>query len=213
VFIKICGLTNAADALAAAEAGADAIGFVFAPSPRQVSPAQALAIAARIPRGILRVGVLVSPTVSTAEEIVAAARLDLVQIHGAFPEEGWRRLGRRAIRALRVGQDRPARDMLYGPPRYLLLDAYRPGLAGGTGEVFPWPKADAYRALGLPLLAAGGLHPGNVRAALDAIRPDGVDVSTGVEAGPGRKDPALMRALVAAVRAWEAEESESKHAE
>ncbi|MDI6871473.1 MAG: phosphoribosylanthranilate isomerase [Bacillota bacterium] len=203
MFVKICGLTRVDEAVAAAEAGATAIGFVFASSPRRVSPAQARVIGERLPPGVLRVGVFVSPAPDEVEQTLAEAGLDLAQIHGAFPEEGWLRLGDRAIRGVRVGQDEPHPALTTGRPRFLLLDTYQPGLAGGTGRTFAWSKAGAFRALGLPLLIAGGLAPSNVRAALTATRPAGVDVSSGVESCPGRKDPALVAAFLAAVREWE----------
>ena len=133
------------------------------------------------------------------------AGLDLAQIHGTFPAPGWKRLGGRAIRALKVGWDPPDKALAHGRPRFLLLDASRPGLDGGTGAIFPWVEAAAYRELGVPMLIAGGLNPANVRDALRATDPAGVDVSSGVELAPGRKDPALITAFVAAVRAWELE--------
>lgn len=203
MFVKICGLTVAEEAVAAVEAGADAVGFVLAPSPRRVTPAQAKVIAARLPRGVLRVGVFVSPPLGEVEQAMAWLGLDLAQIHGAFPPEGWRRLGGSAIRGVRVGRDRAEASLTEGGPRFLLLDTYRPGQEGGTGQAFDWAQAGAYRELGRPVLVAGGLTPANVGEALEAARPDGVDVSSGVEASPGRKDPALVAAFVAAVREWE----------
>ncbi|HHW14464.1 MAG TPA: phosphoribosylanthranilate isomerase [Firmicutes bacterium] len=201
--MKICGLTVADEAVAAAEAGADAIGFVLAPSPRRVAPARAREIAARLPQGVLRVGVFVSPPPEEVEQAMAWIGLDLAQIHGVFPPEGWRRLGGSAIRGVRVGRDRPEASLIEGGPRFLLLDTYRPEQEGGTGQSFDWLEARAYRELGRPLLVAGGLTPANVQAALAAAGPDGVDVSSGVETSPGRKDPALVAAFVAAVREWE----------
>ncbi|MGE5599033.1 MAG: tryptophan synthase subunit beta [Bacteroidota bacterium] len=206
VFVKICGLTSIQDAAAAADAGADAAGFVFAPSPRRVTPGQAAEIGSILPRRILRVGVFASPDPEEVERLMEEAGLDLVQIHGAFPAAAWERLGERAIRCAAVGRDRPDPEMIRGNPRYLLLDAFHPRLAGGTGRPFPWREAEAFKSLGLPLLLAGGLTAANVASALEAARPAGVDVSTGVEKAPGRKDPALIQAFLAAVRRWEAKE-------
>lgn len=203
MFVKICGLTRAEEAVSAAEAGADAVGFVFAPSPRRVTPAEAREIGKRLPRAVARVGVFLSPRPDEVERVMAEAGLDLAQIHGFFPPEGWFRLGGRAIRAVSVGRDEPVKELTYGSPRFLLLDAYHPRLAGGAGRVFPWALARAFQALGPPILLAGGLTPANVRDALQAVRPAGVDVSSGVESAPGRKDPALVKAFVAAVRSWE----------
>jgi phosphoribosylanthranilate isomerase len=203
MFVKVCGLTNAGEAVAAAEAGADALGFVFTPSPRRVSPAEAREIGRRLPPGVLRVGVFVSPELAEVKEIMAVAGLDLAQIHGCFPRAGWLSLGTRAIRAVQVGRDEPHPDLGLGGPRFLLLDRYQPGLAGGTGRTFVWADAAAFRAVGRPVLIAGGLNPENVQAALSATRPAGVDVSSGVESGAGRKDPAKVAAFLAAVRSWE----------
>ncbi len=210
LMVKICGLTNAADAVAAAAAGADAAGFVLAESPRRVTPAQAKAVCTVLPPEILRVGVFVAPEAAYVEEAMAEIGLDLAQIHGDLPREFWQRLGNRAIRAVSVGRHPPGADLAFGPPRYLLLDTYHPKLAGGTGRHFDWIKAEAYCALGLPCLIAGGLNPSNVRSALAAARPAGVDVSSGVEEAPGRKDHRLMRAFIAAVRAWERESTGGK---
>ena len=188
------------------DARADAVGFVFAPSPRRITLERAASIGRELPPAILKVGVFVSPSLEAVERSMTEAGLDLAQIHGAFPAGGWKRLRWRAIRALKVGWDRPDMALLaHGRPRFLLLDASRPGLDGGTGVIFPWVEAAAYRDLGVPLLIAGGLNPANVRDALRATDPAGVDVSSGVESAPGRKDPALIAAFVAAVREWELE--------
>ncbi|NLG84127.1 MAG: phosphoribosylanthranilate isomerase, partial [Firmicutes bacterium] len=97
----------------------------------------------------------------------------------------------------------PTPELATGRPRFLLLDTYRPGFFGGTGRSFPWAEAAPYRALGIPILIAGGLNPGNVRTALELARPAGVDVSSGIESAPGKKDPALIAAFINAVRDWE----------
>ncbi len=211
MFIKICGLTNVADALAAWEAGADAVGFVLAPSVRAVTVEQAREIGRRLPTSLLRVGVYVSPDLRLVKETMATARLDLAQIHGEFPEEGWQSLGQRAIRAVRVGCDRPSAHLTAGAPRYLLLDACQPGQHGGTGRTFPWAEAAAYRTFGIPLLLAGGLNPDNIQEAMATVRPAGVDVSSGVECSPGRKDHRRMIEFVAAVRQWETKGGAKNH--
>jgi len=207
LFVKICGLTEMRGAAAAVEAGADAVGFVFAPSPRRVTPAQAGEIGRSLPRHVLRVGVFVSPALEEVVRIMDEAGLDLAQIHGDLPLSFWETLGSRAIRAVSVGRTPPSPGLAVGRPRFLLLDAYRPGFAGGTGRTFPWAEAASYRPLGIPILIAGGLNPENVRAALAIARPAGVDVSSGVERAPGEKDPDLIAAFVAAVRDWERAQS------
>jgi len=204
MLIKICGITNPADAADAVAAGADALGFVFAPSPRRITLSQAAAIGAKLPANVLRVGVFVSPALEEVLVACQAACLDLAQIHGDFPAEAWRRLGHKTIRAVAAGYETPDQALTNGPPRYLLLDTHKRGRYGGTGEVFDWTAAPRYAALGLPLLIAGGLNPGNVRAALEATHPAGIDVSSGVERAPGLKDPDLMRTFVRAVREFSA---------
>ena len=203
LFIKICGLTEKHAAEAAAVSGADAVGFVFAPSPRRVTPARAKEIAAGLPRGILRVGVFVNPTPEEVRRTVEEVGLDLVQVHGVEAPSFWEEFGPRAIRPVPVGLLPPGPELVLGRPRFLLLDTYRPGAFGGTGKTFPWTAALPYRRLGLPVLIAGGLNPQNVTEALEIARPAGVDVSSGVESAPGKKDPALIAAFIRAVREWE----------
>lgn len=210
LFVKICGIADREAGLAAAAAGADAVGFVFHPrSRRYVPPAAAGGIARALPEGVLRVGVFVDAPLERLREAAAAAGLDLLQLHGAETPAFCRRAreatGCGIIKALRVsGAGAP--DL--GPWRreagaadWFLLDAWDPDLPGGTGRAFDWAGA---RDLGLPapVLLAGGLTPENVAAALDAARPAGVDVSTGVETD-GRKDPDKIRRFVAGVRRWE----------
>lgn len=212
MFVKICGLTRPEDVAAAAAAGVDAVGFVLAPSPRRVAPAQARALGGLLPSSVAKVGVFVSPDPAELEAIMAEARLDLAQIHGPLPELLPIKLAGRLIRAARVGLDEPDPGLAAANPRFLLLDTYQPGLAGGTGRTFPWEQAAAYRGLGMPILIAGGLTPENVQSALTAARPDGADVSSGVESAPGVKDPEKIAAFVRAVREWENEHEQEQRA-
>lgn len=194
--VKICGITNLDDALAAVEAGADALGFVFAASPRRIEPAQAAAIAERLPPFVVRAGVFVD---APAEELRAVARavpLDVIQLHGDEPRTLTRVLGLRVVRRIRVRDDdtrERLRERLAGhEAAAFLLD---PG--SGSGRTFRWEIA---RELGVRVVVAGGLTPANVGAAIRAARPYAVDVCSGVERRPGAKDPAALRAFVAAVR-------------
>jgi phosphoribosylanthranilate isomerase len=202
-WIKICGLRAPEDAAVAAAAGVDAIGLVFyPPSPRYLRLAEAQAICRLLHgSGILRVGVFVDERPEVVRAVAAACPLDMVQLHGAESPEEVAALGLPAIKSLAVRSPASlvALPAYAAVARYLHLDAYVPGgLPGGNGQPFAWELA-AEPARRYPVILAGGLTPENVGAAIAAVRPFGVDVSSGVERA-GRKDHALMRAFVAAVR-------------
>lgn len=197
--VKICGITSVADALLAAEAGADAIGLVFYPhSPRFVEAGAAREIVRALPPFVSPVGVFVNEAPATVEELCTAAGIRIVQLHGSEEPEYVEQLPEyRVIKAIRVGR---AEDLL-AARQYrvsaVLLDSKVEGLWGGSGRSFDWTLA---RQLNARIILAGGLAPDNVAQAIRLVKPYAVDVSTGVEAAPGRKDPALVRAFVAAVR-------------
>jgi phosphoribosylanthranilate isomerase len=196
--VKICGITNEHDALVAVEAGAHALGFVFAPSPRQVTATQAARIIRALPPFVQTVGVFVD---GQMEEVLAECPLDAVQFHGDEPPETLARTrGVRRIKAFRVAQRadlellacyREVADAFH-------LDARVAGVAGGTGQTFPWHLAREARQFGRPIILAGGLTPDNVADAIAVGTPDAVDVSSWLEAAPGRKDPELVRRFVTA---------------
>jgi len=196
--IKICGITNVEDALLACELGADALGFVFAPSPRQVTPDAAAAIICELPPFVTTVGLVVDQDPSP---LLDRCPLDVIQFHGSESPETVARAGRRAVKAFRV---RDAADLEalahFDTVAAYLLDAYVPGIAGGTGQRFPWQLAVEAKRFGKPVIVAGGLTPENVRLCIETTRPYGVDVSSGVEAVPGRKDPGKLRTFMAAAR-------------
>jgi phosphoribosylanthranilate isomerase len=199
VLVKICGITNWADARRAVEAGADALGFNFyPPSPRYVSPAQARRITDRLPKRVLAVGVFVNEPPARVRAIARAAGLDWVQLHGA---EQPREVGQLAkfydvIKAFRVRPGfRPVRLARYRRAAAFLLDGFRSGLYGGTGRRFDWRIARRAKRYGRIVLA-GGLAPENVAEAIACVRPFAIDVSSGVEAKPGKKDPARLRDLM-----------------
>lgn len=208
LFIKICGITDREAGLAAAAAGADAVGFVFHRSSRRyIEPGAAGEIARALPAGLARVGVFVNAPLAELRAAAAAVGLDLLQLHGEETPEFCRAARAAAgcgiIKALRVGGPgagdlAPWREAAMD---YFLLDTFDPDLPGGTGRSFAWPAARE-AMLPAPILLAGGLTPENVGEALAAARPAGVDVSTGVETD-GRKDAEKMRRFVAAVRRWE----------
>lgn len=198
MFVKICGITSEEDALLAVAMGADAVGFVFAPSPRQVSPSVAAAIAARLPPEVLTVGVFRDELPSRVVEIVNRTGLRAAQLHGNESREDAGYVAVRVpllIKAFVAGDHRLERAAEYGAA-IVMIDAPSPG----SGRVFDWRLAEgAPRARRLVL--AGGLDPGNVAEAIRVVRPWGVDVSSGVESSPGRKDPRAVRAFIAAARA------------
>jgi phosphoribosylanthranilate isomerase len=205
VRVKICGITNIEDALAAARLGADALGFVFYPkSPRYIPPDRAAEIINAVPPFVTTVGVFVDPSPDELERVIERCRLDYVQLHGSespqFCCEMSLSLGRRIIKAFRVKDETSLRRMrIYEVDAYL-LDTYRSDLPGGTGLTFGWEVAynlDVDRA---HLILAGGLNPENVRDAVRLVRPWAVDVSSGVEIEPGRKDHDKIRRFIIAAK-------------
>lgn len=203
--VKICGMTSIEDAEHAVGLGAWAVGLIHhEPSPRHVEPAVAEAIGAALKRRCEVAGVFVN---SPMDEVVAAAereQLTLLQFQGdegpSYCAEAARRTGARVMRAFRVRSAAEVRAAEAFRTDFHLFDAHRRGLAGGTGESFDWELL-AGRRSGVPMVLAGGLAPGNVGEAIGVTHPFAVDVVSGVEAEPGRKDPALVAALIEAVRA------------
>jgi len=197
--IKICGITNARDAQAAAALGADALGFVFAPSPRRIEPAQARPIVDALPPFVTPVGVFVDASQQAVAQAMEASGCRVAQLHGDEPPGLLPRLPWPAVKALRV---RCAADLeaipTYAGAAAVLLDAYVEGRAGGTGVAFEWDLAAQAGRFGRPLILAGGLDPDNVAAAIARVRPFAVDVSSGVEARPGEKDHDRMARFVRA---------------
>jgi phosphoribosylanthranilate isomerase len=199
VLIKICGVTTPEDAALAAAAGADAIGVNLWPgSKRYVEPARAGAVLAAVPAGILRVGVFVDATAAEVSSTVERLGLDRAQLHGDEPAAAFAGLDpARIVRVVRVHNEASFAAEAGWKPALWLYDAFVEGFGGG-GALAPWPLI-AGRAR-RPFLLAGGLTPNNVAAAIAAVRPDGVDVASGVEAQPGVKDPDLVKRFIAAVR-------------
>jgi phosphoribosylanthranilate isomerase len=205
-WIKICGVTRVEDAVAAAEAGADAIGLVFAESPRRLTAEQARLIVRELPLHVLRVGVFVDESPAEIARIVAAAELDRAQLHG-FEEPMVRELiGTRVLRVFRAHSADVVDEIAASGERTFLLDTWSRAVAGGTGEPFDWSVARPAAQLGR-LILAGGLTPENVGSAIRDVAPFGVDVSSGVETAPGIKDPSRVTAFVAAVHAADRERS------
>lgn len=186
---KICGITRLQDVQAAAQAGADALGFVFyAPSPRAVSTETARELIAATPAFVTTVGLFVNPQADEVRAVLDAVPLDLLQFHGDESAEFCRQFGRPWIKAVRVQSSEQivAAFDLYPDASGLLVDAYDPALFGGSGKTFDWSLIPDLRPL--PLILAGGLNSANVAAAIRLTRPWAVDVSGGVEASKGIKD-------------------------
>jgi len=227
MWIKICANTNLQDALLAVEAGADAVGFIFAPSKRRVTPEQVAEIVDGLPQGVEKVGVFHTSDPYEVEHFVACCDLTIAQLHGAFDQEMVRLLSAEFGGELKIiqtvayevnAQDREAADrrfeaMLaaaFAEPAVwaVLLDAAKSGVSGGLGVAYDWAHVAEIveRAMGAReprprVILAGGLKPENVAEAIAALQPWGVDVASGVEASPGVKDPGRLKAFLANARA------------
>jgi phosphoribosylanthranilate isomerase len=202
VRIKICGITNLEDALLAADLGADALGFIFYPkSPRYVAPETARGIIAQLPPLVTSVGVFVDEEAAAVREVAGRVGLDWLQVHGQESPDYCRTLKRRVIKGFRIKDASSLKDLepFRGAVQALLLDTYKKGQVGGTGETFDWELARQAKAYGRIILA-GGLVPENVARAVAVAQPDAVDVASGTEAAPGRKAPDRLRAFFRAVK-------------
>jgi phosphoribosylanthranilate isomerase len=225
MWVKICGNTNLEDAAMAADFGADAVGFVFARSKRQVTPAQVAAITRHLPDRVERVGVFDSASPEEIAQAASVAGLTAVQLHGHLDEKLLEQLSRKLggkmqlIQVLHWAVDEPVtradaspspsaaaskmreleRLAVLEPGRRVLIDSQAGAARGGTGVAYDWSLArQVFRSApdNLKLIAAGGLKPDNIAAAIAELAPWGVDVSSGVEASPGRKDPVLVRLFI-----------------
>jgi len=202
VVVKICGITNFEDASLAVELGAGALGFVFAPSPRQITPQKARDIVKTIPPFVNTVGVFVDEKPATIRETLHYCGLDLVQLHGNESPDLCDQLMPHTIKALRIKDEASLETgRLYrGKVRALLLDTYSKEKAGGTGKTFDWQLALKIKKLGISVILAGGLGPSNIHQAIRTVKPYAVDINSGVEERPGKKNVVLMKALMEKVR-------------
>jgi len=199
--VKICGITNLADGLAAVEARADALGFVFfEKSPRHVAIPAAAGISKQLPGFVLRVGVFVNAPREAVGRAIGECGLNLLQFHGDETPEYCSQFGLMSMKAFRMRDAGTLKEMAKYQTDAWLLDAFSPEAAGGTGEKFNWDLAVEAQKFGRPIFLAGGLTPENVAEAVCKVRPFGVDVSSGVEISPGKKDPAKVRAFINAVK-------------
>ena len=204
--VKICGITNLADAQAAVEAGADALGFNFhRKSPRFLAVSAAAKISKRLPPFIMRVGVFVNAPEELVTRAISECGLGLLQFHGDEPPEFCAQFGLMSMKAFRIRDAESLKELPKYPTEAWLLDAYSSEARGGTGHKFNWDLALEAQKFGRPFFLAGGLTPENVARAVRQVRPFGVDVSSGVESSPGKKDPKKVRAFIQAAKQATAE--------
>jgi phosphoribosylanthranilate isomerase len=200
--VKICGITNAGDALVAADAGADAVGIIFAESPRRVDVEEARRISIAVPENVIRVGVFVDEDPAEVLMISREVGLDLAQLHGDEPPEtvtALREAGVKVMKALRVESAATLEAIDEFEADLFLLDAYSTRARGGTGERFDWGVAKSLRGRD-NIVVSGGLGPENVHEAVEFFEPFGVDASSSLEDGPGRKNGELVRRFVLAAK-------------
>jgi len=200
--IKICGVTNLDDALLAADLGVDALGFIFASSPRKISLSKAKGIIKKIPPFISLVGVFVNERLKKVKEIAGECALDYIQLHGEEPPEFCQALyPYKVIKTIRV-KDKESLEKIssYLKVKAVLLDTFVKGKPGGTGKIFNWNLAKEAQKSGKPIILSGGLSSENVRKAIELVNPYAVDVSSNIESSPGRKNREKLKAFIKAVR-------------
>ncbi|MDO8139856.1 MAG: phosphoribosylanthranilate isomerase [Candidatus Brocadiales bacterium] len=194
--VKICGITNNEDAQAAVEHGADALGFVFAKSPRQLTKEQARDIIGELPPFVSPVGVFADEKADMIKEICDFCGIQTVQLHGNEQPSYLKELeGYKLIKAFRVKEEDDLKPLANYKPHAFLLDSYVKGVMGGTGMTFNWEIARQAHKYGTIILS-GGLTPENVKEAIQMVRPYAVDVSSGVESSPGKKDKSLVKRFI-----------------
>jgi len=208
MWVKICGIKDINTAHIAIDAGAKALGFVFAPSLRRIIPEDARKIIQNLPKDILRVGVFVNAPISLVKEITEYCNLTTLQFHGKESTDYCRQFKKPIIKAIKVtknGQFFPDPASYKEFIKMFLTDTYQPGTEGGTGKTFPWERVEIIKGYGLVILA-GGLDPHNIFQALNVTHPWGVDVSSGVET-KGCKDSKKIRKFIQEVGRWENEQN------
>ena len=199
--VKICGVTNVADALAAAEAGADMIGLNFyGQSPRHLTLAQAVEIARALPPFVMRVGVFVNPEEALVTRAIGECNLSLLQFHGDETSGFCTQFSLMSMKAIRVRDAESLNQLAHYQTDAFLLDAHSKSGLGGTGEKFNWDLAVEAKKFNKPIFLAGGLTPENVAEAVRQVRPFAVDVSSGVESALGKKDHAKVKAFIEAAK-------------
>ena len=202
VRVKICGMTSAQDALHAAECGADAVGFIFhKKSPRFITPREAKVIAAELPPFVLRVGVFVNETVERIHKIADNCGLDIVQLHGIETPAFCNRIRKKVIKVFRVQDAESLASLAQFKVDGFLLDTFKDGQFGGTGQVFDWALVKQAKKFGT-VIVAGGLNSSNIAEAIEKSRPYAVDVCSGVEKKPGIKDLKKVQEFIEAAKGF-----------
>lgn len=199
--VKICGITNLDDALKAVELGADALGFVFySKSERYIDPQEASEIVSKVPPFVTKVGVFVNEDSDTVRSIKNQTEIDLLQIHGDETPEYCHRLGERMIKAFRIKDSESFKEIANYNTDLVLLDAFSDSEYGGTGDVFHWQLLNKAQLKDKYVILSGGLDNENVSEAIRIVKPYAVDVSSGVEEYPGKKDPGKLKKFIEAVK-------------
>jgi phosphoribosylanthranilate isomerase len=199
VRVKVCGITSKDDALLAVNLGVDALGFIFAPSPRRITPEAAHEIIRAMPPFVKTVGVFVNESPVTIRWVIESCGIDLIQLHGEEPPDLCSEFMPHTIKAFQIKDESSLSEILsyQGRVRALLFDTYSKDKRGGTGKTFDWDLAAAKgEKLDTPIILSGGLTPSNITRAVSAVRPYAVDVNSGVEEQPGKKSPVLMREMM-----------------
>jgi phosphoribosylanthranilate isomerase len=206
--VKICGITNLENALMATDFGADALGFVFAKgSPRTITPDAARNIINKLPPFIIPVGVFVDSPAEEILSIIERTGIQCVQLHGNESPLEYTKINVPIIKVFRVDEHFQANTLLRFPATAYLLDTFVKGTAGGTGKTFDWNIALAAKTYGRIILA-GGLTPGNIRDAIQKVQPYGVDISSGIESVPGKKDKRKLQQFFTAIHSLQMEQSD-----
>lgn len=200
--IKICGITNLEDALLAVQLGADALGFIFAESPRRINLSQAQEIIKKIPPLVSCIGVFVNENQRKIKEVAQRCSLDCIQLHGQeSPEYCQSLFPLKIIKSIRIKDEKSLKEIKsYFLVKAILLDTFLEGKAGGTGITFNWLLAKKAQKAGIPIILSGGLSPENVQKAIELVKPFAVDVSSGVESYPGKKDKKKLEAFIKIVK-------------
>lgn len=200
--VKICGITNFEDAQTAVLAGCDMLGFVFyEKSPRYIRPDRAGDIISGLPGEVEKVALFVNEQKKTVIDILNQIKeIDILQFHGDETPDYCNAFNKRIIKAIRVKNKDSIKQMASYNVNFFLLDAFKKDVYGGTGENFEWKLAKDAKAYNVPIILSGGLNPENVKEAIELVEPYAVDVSSGVEISPGRKDPELIKRFIQVVK-------------
>lgn len=203
LWVKICGITNLEDALATVDLGVDALGFIFyEKSPRKITKKKAKEIINALPKEAIKVGLFVDELEEKVNEIASSCHFDILQFHGDETPNYCKKFPQKIIKAFRIKDKKSLANIPKYEVDYYLLDAYSENLPGGTGRTFNWDLAKEAKKFGRPIILSGGLNPENIIEALEKVSPFGVDVSSGVELSPGKKDHKKLEEFITKVKGF-----------